>query len=77
MPVAGAAQTRQEFRRRVHPLEGIARENLKIQDVKVTILSYTLPPDKQWITGRSVTWKTDLILIEILTDKGIAGIGAR
>ena len=75
IPMAVSAQTRQGFRKRVHPLEGIARENLKIQDVKVTIMSYPLPPDKQWITGKSVTWKTDLILIEVLTDKGIAGIG--
>lgn len=75
IPVASSAQTRQEFRKRVHPLEGIARENLRIQDVKVTIMSYALPPDKQWITGKAVTWKTDLILIEIRTDQGIVGIG--
>ena len=73
IPLASSAQTSQEFRKRVHPLEGIARENLKIQDVKVTIMSYQLPPDRQWITGRAVTWKTDLILIEIQTDKGITG----
>ena len=75
IPLASSAQTSQAFRKRVHPLEGLARENLKIQDVKVTIMSYPLPPDRQWITGRAVTWKTDLILIEIQTDKGIAGIG--
>ena len=75
IPLLGGAQTRPAFRKRVHPLESVARENLKIQDVKVTIMSYQLPPDKQWITGRAVTWKTDLILIEIFTDKGIAGIG--
>ena len=73
--MAGAAQTRQASRKRLHPLQGITRENLKIQDVKVTIMSYQLPPDKRWITGRAVTWKTDLILIEILTDKGITGMG--
>lgn len=62
-------------RARVSPLEGVPRENLKIQDVKVTIMSYQLPPDRQWITGRAVTWKTDLILVEVLTGEGITGIG--
>jgi hypothetical protein len=75
IPLASSAQTSPAFRKRVHPLEGIARENLKIQDARVTIMSYPLPPDRQWITGRAVTWKTDLILIEIQTDKGITGIG--
>jgi len=75
IPLASSAQTSPAFRKRVHPLEGIARENLKIQDVKVSIMSYPLPPDRQWITGRAVTWKTDLMLIEIQTDKGITGIG--
>ena len=75
IPLASSAQTSQAFRKRVHPLEGIASENLKIRDVKVTVMSYHLPPDRQWITGRAVTWKTDLILIEIQTDKGIVGIG--
>jgi hypothetical protein len=75
IPMAGSSQTRQQFRKRVHPLKGIARESLKIRDVKVTIMSYQLPPDRQWVTARAVTWKTDLILTEIFTDKGIAGIG--
>jgi len=75
MPVLGYAKTRPGFHKRLHPLEGVQRESLRIQDVKVTIMSYPLPTDKQWITGRSVTWKTDLILIEIFTDKGIIGIG--
>jgi L-alanine-DL-glutamate epimerase-like enolase superfamily enzyme len=63
------------FHKRVHPLEGVSRENLKITDVKVTIMSYRLPPDKQWITGKSLTWKTDAVLVQIFTDKGIVGIG--
>ncbi len=53
----------------------MGRENLKITDVKCTLLSYELPRDKQWVTGRSVTWKTDSILLEVFTDKGIVGIG--
>jgi len=63
------------FRKRAHPLEGIARENLKITDIKVTIMSYELPQDRQWIVGRAVTWKTDAVLVEVFTDKGIVGIG--
>ena len=43
IPLMGGAQTKQAFRKRVHPLEGVARENLKIQDVKVTIMSYHAP----------------------------------
>lgn len=60
---------------RQHPLGSVARENLKITDVKVTLLSYELPRDKQWVTGRYVAWKTDSVLVEIFTDKGIVGIG--
>ncbi len=60
---------------RNHPLEGIGRENIKITDVKCTIMSFELPKEKQWLTGRSVTWKTDAILVEVFTDKGIVGIG--
>jgi L-alanine-DL-glutamate epimerase-like enolase superfamily enzyme len=61
---------------RVHPLEGVGRENLKITDVKVALLSYRLPPDRQWLTARYVTWKTDEILVQVFTDKGIVGIGS-
>jgi len=77
-PVAAAqkkAAPRPGGRTRNHPLEGIARENLKITDVKCTIMSFPLPKEKQWVTGRSVTWKTDCILVEVFTDKGIVGIG--
>ena len=57
------------------PLDGVKRENLKITDVKVTLLSYELPPEKQWVSGTFLVWKCDAILVEIFTDKGIAGIG--
>jgi L-alanine-DL-glutamate epimerase-like enolase superfamily enzyme len=63
------------FRRRVHPLEGVARQKLKITDVRVTLMSYELPPEKQWMVARAVTWKTDAVLVEVFTDKGIVGIG--
>lgn len=60
---------------RAHPLEGVGRENLRITDIKVTLLSYELPPEKRWVTARYMTWKTDAILVEVFTDQGIAGIG--
>ena len=62
------------FRQRSHPLEGIARENLKITDVKVTIMSYELK-DKSWVTATQYIWKSDSVYIQIFTDKGIVGIG--
>jgi L-alanine-DL-glutamate epimerase-like enolase superfamily enzyme len=62
------------FRRRSHPLDGIAHENLKITDVNVTIMSYALK-DKAWITGTVVAWKSDSVLVQVFTDKGIVGIG--
>jgi len=67
--------TDQTFRRRVHPLEGVPRENLKVTDVKVTLMSYELPPDKRWMVASILVWKTDAVLVEIFTDKGIVGIG--
>ena len=64
---------------RAHPLDGIPRENIKITDIKVTLLSYETPVDKQWIPSWEppvyVWWKTDSILVEVMTDKGIKGIG--
>jgi L-alanine-DL-glutamate epimerase-like enolase superfamily enzyme len=72
-PQARAAQ-RGSFRKRVHPLEGVARENLKITDVKVTIMSCELK-DKSWVTATQLIWKSDSVLVEIFTDKGIIGIG--
>ncbi len=62
------------FRTRTHPLEGIQRENLKITDVKVTIMSYELK-DKSWVTATQLIWKSDAVLVEVFTDKGIVGIG--
>lgn len=64
---------------RNHPLDGVSRENLKITDLKVTLLSCELPPEEQWyldwIPERYKCWKTDSILVEIFTDAGIKGIG--
>ena len=74
------AQTSSEnFSKRNHPLEGVERENLKVTDVKVTLLSSELPPEEQWyldwIPERYRAWKTDSILVEVFTDAGITGIG--
>ena len=60
---------------RYSPLDGVKRESLKITDVKVTLLSYELPPEKQWVSGTFLVWKCDAILVQIFTDKGIVGIG--
>lgn len=57
------------------PLSGVSPENLKITDIRVTILSFELPKQKQWVTGTMVIWKTDSVLVEVITDKGIIGIG--
>ena len=56
------------------PPTGIRRENLKITDVKVTLMSCDLK-DKSWITGSQLIWKSDAVLVEVFTDKGIVGIG--
>lgn len=56
------------------PLDGIRRENLKITDVKVTLMSCELK-DKSWVTGTQLIWKSDAVLVEVFTDKGIVGMG--
>lgn len=64
---------------RSHPLDLISRENIKITDVKVTLLSAETPRNKQWIPSWMppdyLWWKTDSIFVEVKTDKGITGIG--
>lgn len=64
---------------RNHPLDGVEKEKITISDVKVTLLSCEIPPDEQWyldwIPERYKAWKTDSILVEVFTDKGIKGIG--
>lgn len=71
---AAAATSAGAAARWSHPLDGIRRENLKITDVRVTILSYELK-DKSWITGTMLIWKSDAVLVEVFTDQGIVGIG--
>jgi len=64
---------------RVHPLQGLNRENLKISDLKVTLFSAPIPDAEQWyldwVPERYRAWKTDSVLIEVFTDVGIKGIG--
>jgi L-alanine-DL-glutamate epimerase-like enolase superfamily enzyme len=66
-------------RSRNHPLDGITKEKIKITDLKVTLLSCELPAKEQWyldwIPERYKCWKTDSILVEVMTDAGIKGIG--
>jgi L-alanine-DL-glutamate epimerase-like enolase superfamily enzyme len=57
-----------------HPLDGVRREKLAITDVKVTIMSCELK-DRSWVTGTMLIWKSDAVLVEVFTDKGIVGIG--
>jgi len=71
---SGALKPDAPFRKRTHPLEGIARETIRVTDVKVTLLSYELK-DKAWITGTQLVWKSDCVLVEVFTDGGIVGIG--
>jgi galactonate dehydratase len=54
---------------RNNPLDGVARENIKITDVRVRLFSCDYPIEKWWY-GVGVT-----ILTEIETDQGITGIG--
>jgi galactonate dehydratase len=72
-PLLAAPQDRKAAAR-THPLDGIRRENLRITDVKVTLMSYELK-DKAWVTATQLIWKSDAVLVEIFTDKGIVGIG--
>jgi len=59
---------------RVHPLDGIGREDIRITDVTVTLLSARQPPGRRWV-GLYPDWKTDAVLVQVFTDKGIVGIG--
>ncbi len=72
--LAAAAAVPLSAARRNSPLDGIRRENLKITDVKVTIMSCKLK-DKSWVTATQLIWKSDAVLVEVFTDKGIVGIG--
>lgn len=61
----------------LHPFCGIRRENIKITDIKVTLLSYQLNPEELWADGdeNSIIWQTSSVITEVFTDAGIVGIG--
>lgn len=61
----------------LHPLREIRRENIKITDIKVTLLSYRLKPEELWADGdeNSIIWQTSSVITEVFTDAGITGIG--
>jgi galactonate dehydratase len=56
------------------PLASLPRHNLKITDVKVTLMSHELK-EKSWLTATMLIWKSDAVLVEVFTDKGIVGMG--
>ena len=60
---------------RLSPLDGIDRENVKITDVKLTILSYEFKESEQWYTNGRMAWKSDTGILQVFTDQGITGIG--
>ncbi len=60
---------------RSHPMEGIEREDIKITDVKVTLLTCEIPSERQWYTGRWLCLRRNSILVEVFTNKGVVGIG--
>ncbi len=64
-------------RNRVSPLDGVAREKIKITDVRLTNLAYRLTLEEQWPDGDNnvIIWKTESVIVEISTDAGITGIG--
>jgi L-alanine-DL-glutamate epimerase-like enolase superfamily enzyme len=61
----------------IHPLVGIKRENIKITDVRVMLLSYLLKPEELWTDGdnNNIIWQTTSVIMEVFTDVGIVGIG--
>ena len=62
---------------RISPLDGIAREKIRITDIKVTNLAYRLRPEEEWPDSDSnvIIWKTESVIVRISTDAGITGIG--
>jgi len=78
LPTLAASETRPDQMERnvqLHPLDGIGHENLKISDINLTLMSYELPRNKQWVTGMMVAWKTDAVPVQVFTNQGIVGIG--
>jgi galactonate dehydratase len=55
-------------------LAAAPRQPLRITDVRVTLLSHELK-DKSWWTATMEIWKSDAVLVEVFTDKGLVGMG--
>jgi L-alanine-DL-glutamate epimerase-like enolase superfamily enzyme len=62
---------------RLHPLDGVAREDIRITDLKVTPLSYRLKREEQWPDGDQhfVIWQTTEVIAQVYTNVGIIGLG--
>ncbi|MFH1085301.1 MAG: mandelate racemase/muconate lactonizing enzyme family protein [Chloroflexota bacterium] len=62
---------------RVHPLAGVRRQEIKITDLKVLLLSYLLKRDEQWPDGDQhvVIWQTTEVIVQVFTDVGLVGLG--
>jgi L-alanine-DL-glutamate epimerase-like enolase superfamily enzyme len=62
---------------RSSPLDGIARQNIRITDLKMISLAYRLKPEEEWPDGddNSIIWKTESVILEVSTDAGLKGIG--
>jgi len=71
----GAGSAKEKLGVRSHPLDGIRRENIRITDVTVTLLSAEIPAQRQWYNPRTIVWKSDAVLVRVFTDQGIVGIG--
>ncbi len=59
------------------PLAGVAREKIRITDIKIINLGYRLKPEEEWPDGDQnvIIWKTETVIAQVTTDAGITGIG--
>ena len=62
---------------RISPLDGVAREKIKITNIEVISLAYRLKPDEEWPDGDNnmIIWKTESVIVRLSTDAGLTGIG--
>jgi L-alanine-DL-glutamate epimerase-like enolase superfamily enzyme len=63
---------------RLSPLDGVTRQNIKIKNLNLISLAYRLKPEEEWPDGadNGIIWKTESVIVELLTDAGLKGIGA-
>lgn len=71
------APTRRQGQPRLHPLDGIPREPIRITGLSVTPLSYRLAREEQWPDGDDhlVICQTTEVIVQVFTDVGITGLG--